>query len=197
MGRPKGYSPGQTRAITHQIGEWAWSTDNLHKRIVKTDPDSCWAWTGSQNPQGNIFGAYKNGRPQMTQANRLLQMEILNDAIVGREVRMSCGNKHCSNPRHFTLTERGRKPRVKRIPETSAPIVWSTSSKMLTISEHILSLLTKEQQQQLKAMTKEFAETGGIDVEFEYRWITMTEENYLLASIKYADIIKYMAVRKQ
>lgn len=195
MGRPKGYSPGQTRAITHRIGEWAWSTDNLHKRIVKTTADSCWDWTGSQNPQGNIFGAYKNGRPQMTQSNRLLQMEILGESIQGQDVRMSCGNRHCSNPNHFQLTLPGSKIKTK----TAKPVIktWQSVPIMLTISEHILALLEEDTRTLLKQMTKDFADSSGIDREFEYRWITMTEENHLLAKIKYPDTIKYMTERQR
>lgn len=107
-GRPKGYSPGPRRVITHQVGEWAWNTDNLHKRLIKTTDDECWAWTGSSNPMGNIFGAYKNGQQQMTQANRLFYMEKSNEPIDNLAVRMKCGNKHCSNPNHFYIAPYNR-----------------------------------------------------------------------------------------
>jgi hypothetical protein len=101
QGRPKGYSPGFMRKITHRVGQWSWNTDNLHKRIVKTQPDSCWAWIGSANEHGNIFGAFKNDRSQMTQSNRLLYMELVNEPIDHLSVKMKCGNIHCSNPNHF------------------------------------------------------------------------------------------------
>lgn len=108
VGRPKGYSPGPSRTITHQVGNWSWNSDNLHRRIVKTNEDKCWAWLGSSNAYGNIFGAYKNKHQQMTQANRLLYMEIHNEPIDHLAVRMTCGNKHCSNPNHF-YTDRNLK----------------------------------------------------------------------------------------
>lgn len=101
MGRPKGFSPGPQRKITHRVGNWSWDTNLLHKRIVKTEADSCWAWTGSSNAYGNIFGAYKNDSQQMTQANRILFMEIHMEPIDHLSIKMTCGNKHCSNPRHF------------------------------------------------------------------------------------------------
>jgi len=101
MGRPKGYSPGWKRITTHQVGLWTWNSETLHSRLVKTAPDKCWAWTGSKNDYGNIFGAYKNNKKQMTQANRLLYMEIHNEPIDHLAVKMKCGNKHCSNPQHF------------------------------------------------------------------------------------------------
>ncbi len=196
MGRPKGYRPAPNRSITHEIGEWAWSTDNLHKRIVKTTADACWAWTGSRTPHGNIFGAYKNGQPQMTQTNRLLAMEILNEPIVGREVRMSCCNRHCANPNHFQILEPGQRPKRKKKQIEQQPN-WIPPEIKLTISEHILQLLTREQQAEIKAMAQEFADTSGIDREFEYRWMAMTKENHLLAEIKYANTIKFMTVRQR
>jgi len=101
VGRPRGYSPGLKRVVTHQVGSWSWNTDNLHKRIVKTDKDKCWTWTGSRNNFGNIFGGFKNGHPQMSQANRFLYMEIVNEPIDHLAVKMKCGNRHCSNPHHF------------------------------------------------------------------------------------------------
>lgn len=108
IGRPKGYSPGPKRVITHRIGSWSWNTENLHKRIVKTDKDSCWAWTGSSNEHGNIFGAFKNDYAQMTQANRIIYMEIHNEPIDHLAVKMKCGNKHCSNWNHFYIDKNNK-----------------------------------------------------------------------------------------
>ena len=108
QGRPKGYSPGWMRTVTHRIGAWAWNTENLHKRIVKTDEESCWAWTGSSNDYGNIYGAYKNDHPQMTQSNRLIYMEIHGESIDQLAVKMKCGNIHCSNPNHFYTDKNNR-----------------------------------------------------------------------------------------
>jgi len=108
MGRPKGYSPGWMRKTTHRIGSWSWNSETLHRRIVKTDPDACWAWVGSSNKFGNIFGAFKNDNKQMTQSNRLLYMEIHMEPIDHLAIKMSCGNKHCSNPSHF-YTDRNLK----------------------------------------------------------------------------------------
>jgi hypothetical protein len=108
QGRPKGYSPGLMRTITHRVGVWSWDTEKLHSRIVKTGDDDCWAWTGSSNPFGNIMGAFKNDHQQMTQANRLLYMEIHKEPIDHLSIKMKCGNKHCSNPNHF-YTDRNLK----------------------------------------------------------------------------------------
>jgi hypothetical protein len=108
QGRPIGYSPGQTRIITHRVGAWSWNTEKLHARIIKKDPDKCWAWKGSSNDYGNIFGAFKNDQQQMTQANRLLYMEQVNDVIDHLSIKMKCGNRHCSNPNHFYTDKNAR-----------------------------------------------------------------------------------------
>ena len=108
IGRPKGYSPGQTRTITHQIGAWSWNTETLHERIVKGADNECWSWTGSKNQHGNIFGGFKADKQQMSQANRFLYMEIVNEPIDHLAVKMSCGNKHCCNPSHFYTGKNNR-----------------------------------------------------------------------------------------
>lgn len=108
VGRPVGFSPGPKRVVTHQVGNWSWNTVNLHKRIVKTGLDDCWAWIGSSNQYGNIFGGFKFDKPQMTQANRLLYMEIHNEPIDHLSIRMTCNNKHCCNPQHFSTAKNKR-----------------------------------------------------------------------------------------
>ena len=102
-GRPPGFKPQSHKRITHRVGEWSWNSDNLHTKLAKTTPEACWAWLGSKNPYANIFGAYKNDKPQMTQANRLLAMEQEQRDITGLAVFMRCGNTMCCNPNHFNL----------------------------------------------------------------------------------------------
>lgn len=104
VGRPRGWTPGQTREpYSHQVGVWAWHHDRLLSKLVQGTPDECWAWRGAVSPAANLFGAYKNGRAQMTQTNRLLYMALHNKDIEGWGVYMTCGSKHCSNPHHFEL----------------------------------------------------------------------------------------------
>jgi hypothetical protein len=113
-GRPKGYSPGLRRKITHRVGAWSWNTETLHARIVKTEPNACWAWTGSKNPHGNIFGAFKNDHSQMTQTNRLLYMEKVMTPIDDVIVRMTCHNSYCCNPDHFEARPNKRRGPYKK-----------------------------------------------------------------------------------
>jgi hypothetical protein len=100
-GRPLGYSPGVGLTHTHHVGEWAWNSPLLHSKIkVKK---GCWEWLGAKGPSGNLFGAYKNNRPQMTQPNRLLYMEMTDESAADISVYMSCQNKNCCNPAHFEV----------------------------------------------------------------------------------------------
>lgn len=102
-GRKKGYKPQLTRIITHQQGGWSWNADKIFEKLVKGPESFCWAWQGATSPGGNLLGAYKNGRPQMTQVNRLIAMQELNADLEGQQVRMRCGNKKCSNWHHFQI----------------------------------------------------------------------------------------------
>lgn len=108
-GRTPGWSPGETRVMTHQVAEWTWNHDKLLSKLVKGQHlDDCWQWLGSQGPQGNLFGAYKRKesgeyQAQMTQANRLMAMAETGEDLTGQCVFMRCGNRHCSNPRHFVI----------------------------------------------------------------------------------------------
>lgn len=98
----KGRSRPKTGNLTHEIGAWAWNSNLLHSKINKTTDDECWSWTGASNDWSNLFGARKNDVPQMTQVNRLLQMEITGEPIDDIAVKMKCRNKKCCNPNHFT-----------------------------------------------------------------------------------------------
>jgi hypothetical protein len=117
-GWPRGRPRGQVRVITHRVGEWSWNTQNLHKRIEQGPPDECWAWQGSTTPYGNIFGAFKNDRAQMTQANRLLWMEHTSEPIENAAIKMRCHNRFCCNIQHMEYKQ--IQPRQKIDLRTSA-----------------------------------------------------------------------------
>ena len=102
-GRRLGYRPEPTRIITHEQGEWAWDAGKIAAKLVKGSKTACWSWQGATSPGGNLLGAYKNGRAQMTQVNRLIAMQELGADLEGQQVRMRCGNKQCSNWHHFQI----------------------------------------------------------------------------------------------
>jgi hypothetical protein len=167
------------RVITNQVGVWQWNTDNLHKRIVKSNPDECWTWLGSKNKHGNIFGAYKNGRQQMTQANRILYMEQTNQPIDDVHVRMTCHNPWCSNPNHFSIrpyrrTAKKLQPETKMlIKETLHTEGWNAAAQQLTY--------------RLKEFHKDSSFDSGIDWGTQTMWATMTKEQCVVFCLKYPE----------
>lgn len=93
---------------THSSGDWTWNGELLASKVVTGDIDDCWGWTGAQGPHGNLFGAWKLGKQQMTQATRLLYIQDREQDIDGYMIRHACGNKYCTNPRHFAIQEDNR-----------------------------------------------------------------------------------------
>lgn len=184
-GRPAGYSPGKNRNLTHTIGEWSWNSTTLHKRVIAGADTDCWSWRGSKNQYGNIFGAYKNGKPQMTQANRLLWMEQTGLDAKDRAIMLNCGNRHCCNPQHFQAVDsiRSHKP--------------TTIFYRLTISEFEFADLTDQQRTTLRQIVKELATSAGADWDLEYRWMRMSQDNYFLAQMKYPEVMKFLHSERQ
>lgn len=182
-GRPLG---AKNRVITHQIGDWSWDTNKLHEKIKPIENSTCWAWTGSKGPQGNLFGAYKNKKNQMTQANRLLLMEKTGQSCERIAIRMRCANKYCCNPSHFAIT-----PNYKHNNPLSTNDMYR-----LTISEQRFqdqSTLTKEK---IKEMAREFSHGSGIDWEWENRWMIMPGSELLIAKLKYENLIALFTVQQ-
>jgi hypothetical protein len=60
------------------------------------------------SPTGAIFGSRKNGKPQMTQARRLVWMSQNNEDVTPYRVTMKCKNQQCVNPNHFELKSNNR-----------------------------------------------------------------------------------------
>jgi len=50
------------------------------------------------------------------------------------------------------------------------------------------------QRQRVKQMAQEYAESAGINWHFNYRWMTISDENYLLAKLKYGDILELFGI---
>lgn len=62
----------------------------------------------------------------------------------------------------------------------------------LSVGEYQFQTTTDEIRSQITAMAREFGHDWSMDFEFETRWISMTEEQYMLAAIKYNSIVKLM-----
>lgn len=96
---PKKYDPNDPE-IKH-MGQWSWNTRLLWDKVQPGSADQCWAWTGSYGPHANLFGARKNHKPQMSQANRFIYAETHNIDVTDLEIRHTCGNRYCCNPSHM------------------------------------------------------------------------------------------------
>ena len=64
------------------------------------------------------------------------------------------------------------------------------------MSEIRYSECSHNERQQIKQMMQDFAHSAGIDPEFEMRWATIDDYNYMLAKLKYTDILSVMQVSK-
>jgi len=94
------------------VGAWSWNDELLWSKIVKTDDNSCWAWTGSVGPFTNLMGARKNGVAQMTQSRRLLYRSVFNEDCEDIQIRQTCKNRYCMNPSHFDIKPNQRRFRM-------------------------------------------------------------------------------------
>jgi hypothetical protein len=91
------------RAIDTTVGEWSWSHANFSTKYTPELNTGCWLWTGAYHSDGALFGAYKNGKAQMTQARRLSYMQYHNTDVRGKFVESLCNNLQCVNPQHHVV----------------------------------------------------------------------------------------------
>lgn len=115
----KARGPYQTKtgeAIT--IGDWTWRAELLESKVVKQGEDEHWGWTGSRGPSGNLFGAAKAGRKQMTQAVRLYYQQLTGIDCRDLQIKHSCADKYCMNPAHWYTKPNNKFFRADGTPNT-------------------------------------------------------------------------------
>lgn len=98
------------------VGAWTWKPRLLWSKIQQAQEEECWRWLGATSQHANLFGAKKNNRPQMTQAARIIWMDITGQDAAMLEIKHNCGNRYCCNPRHFFT-----KPNHMRLAEPNNP----------------------------------------------------------------------------
>ena len=112
---------GKRAGLRKQVGVWEWNSTILWSKIVQTDADSCWQWLGSRGPQTNLFGGRKADQAQMTQARRILFMDVTGNNADDHQIKHTCGNPYCMNWQHFEVKPNQRKYRLdgtdRTIPE--------------------------------------------------------------------------------
>lgn len=64
----------------------------------------------------------------------------------------------------------------------------------ISVAEYQFQTTTDANRQLIKCMAQDFADDMGIDWEFEYRWMTLSDESYMLALLKYPKLIAAMKV---
>lgn len=100
--------PGRPKTTTHAVGSWAWNADNFNSKIVygeatASEPDPCDIWQGATGPYGGLFGAFKLGRGQMTQARRIAYMQATGQNIDDKSIYATkCMNPDCVKASHMT-----------------------------------------------------------------------------------------------
>lgn len=98
------HTKNKRRVVTHTIGDWSWNHDNLVSKIIdEKNPLGCSGWRGSTGPETHLFGGFKRGLSQMTQARRLYWQGEYNEDISDKRITMTCHNTHCMNILHMKL----------------------------------------------------------------------------------------------
>ena len=93
-----------------QVGVWSWRSNLLWTKIQKgTNSNDCWIWLGNQSKHANLFGVYKNGLAQMTQAQRIIHREVTGEDCEEVSFKHSCGDRWCCNPDHKMMYPNNRK----------------------------------------------------------------------------------------
>lgn len=66
----------------------------------------------------------------------------------------------------------------------------------ISIAEYQFVATTDELRQEMLEMERTFSLRSGIDWQFEYRWMLMTKENYLLAKIKHGQLLSALTTKE-
>jgi hypothetical protein len=77
-------------------------------KVEVKGPDECWMFTGTIDDGG--YGQFRYGGKLGT-AHRLAYADSIGPVPSGSGVGQTCGQHACCNPRHLTLTSRGRPAR--------------------------------------------------------------------------------------
>lgn len=86
------------------IGIWSWKPRLLEPKVDKQGKNECWPWLGNHNRDNRpLFGAYKDGKQQMSQATRIYYRHIYNEDCEEKEITHACGNRNCMNPSHWEI----------------------------------------------------------------------------------------------
>jgi hypothetical protein len=101
------------------VGMWAWKPTLLEPKVDKRTDRECWPWLGNHNREMRpLFGAWKNGHQQITQATRIYYRHVFNEDCEEKEITHGCGNKNCMNYSHWEIQDvkkSGPKPKPRAV----------------------------------------------------------------------------------
>lgn len=170
-------SKGQATKRDTEYGSWSWNDNLLWSKVGPEDDRGCKKWLGSTGPHTSLFGAVRYGRPQMTQARRLLLMSLGWDDMEESSVRMRCNNDYCVNVLHM-YTEPNRRLGLQAEKHVDRGYTETR------ISLERWNDLTELQQTALKNLAATYEAPVRFDHEFMYYSITWTTYTWFLAKTK-------------
>lgn len=166
---------------TTQYGQWTWNEELFRSKIGTQDEQGCISWLGSTGPHCGLFGAVKNGKPQMTQARRILLMSEGLPDIENKAIRMRCNNTYCMNPMHMFLEENKRK-NIRVSKHVKRGFVETR------IGLYRWEMLSPREQTVLKNLAATYRAEVSFNHELEYYKIIWTRHYWLMACLKEPDI---------
>ena len=197
MPRPKGSTTGPTKRTT-TVGDWQWNDELFHSKYILEAATGCHLWQGAMTKNGPLFGVAKTNKVrQMTQATRVAYMSKHGVAIEKSALLHTCNNKNCVNPDHLELVPAARhgarggtfRHFSPRKVNSNYPHQWLLSFN-LDAEQNPLNTNFKQ------AMSQEIAPIDiarhGIDFDFGYSWITITEQHALKLMVKYPEYAAFM-----
>ena len=169
---------GRKTKRTSTYGTWAWNDQLLQSKVGATINEiGCKQWLGSIGPHTGLFGAVRNGKPQMTQARRVLLMSMGLPNMEESAVRMRCNNEFCVNTDHMFLE--GNRRVLDSIDEHVDPGFTETRIGYQKWHE-----LNEEQKTAIKNLAALCEAKVHFDHEFMYYSITWTTYGWFKARLK-------------
>ncbi|KON32723.1 MAG: hypothetical protein AC479_06840 [miscellaneous Crenarchaeota group-6 archaeon AD8-1] len=170
-------SKGKATKRTKTYESWSWNDKLLWSKVGPEDDRGCKKWLGSTGPHTGLFGAARNGKPQMTQARRALMMSMGVKGMEELSVRMRCNNDYCVNTDHM-YTEPNRRLGLQADNRVDRGYTETR------ISIERWNDLTELQQTELKNLATSLQARVHFDHEFMYYSITWTTYAWFLARTK-------------
>jgi hypothetical protein len=183
---------GRPTKRTHTYGSWTWNNDLLLSKIGVADPKTgCREWLGSRGKQTGLFGATRNGQPQMTQARRLYMFgqhpELPN--LEETACRMRCFNNFCMEKNHMILATNRRLG--EPVPQEEKMDRGFTETR---ISIERWNDLTEEEQEQIKELARQYNAQVQFDMEFQFYKVTWTSYNWFTVKLKNPGVTDHLRV---